>query len=333
MNIHGEIVLNKSIIIIAETFDGRLSPSTFELVECAKAIESMIAAAIHVIITDRCHPWVAEEFALETGLEVKLMEPPQQSSDCTEMIKQVLSPILSELSPQIICTSHSSRGLEIAGSLSVHLGACCVAGVEAVRMEQGRLIFSRPLFGARLVAHEYLKKTPTVVTIQPGSFSYARSQAVSPGHVEYIHFSGGPGRLRSSGIIAPSSDSTALSHARVVVAAGKGIGGKENMGMIEELAGCFPGSAVAGSRIACDLGWLDHGKQVGVTGATVSPLLYIACGISGSSQHMAGMKGSSHIVAINKDPNAPICQIADVCVIDDLCAFIPVLTDRLKCLP
>lgn len=293
----------------------------------------MISGSIHVIFTGKCVNQAARDFAFQTGFSVKAVESGRRYAHCSEIIQEKIRRIINELSPSVLFVAHSSQGLETAAVLSVHLGAYCVAGVEAVCMEQDRIVFSRSLFGGRLVAHEYLKKHPAVVTIQPGSFSYVQSQVISPGSVEYFNLSVGSGRIRSLGIIPPAYDNTDLSQAKIVVVAGRGVGSRENMKMIEELAACFPGSAIGGSRIACDLGWLDHGRQVGITGTTVSPLLYIACGISGSSQHIAGMKGSVHIVAINKDPDAPICQIADVCVIDDLCAFIPELTGRLKCLP
>jgi electron transfer flavoprotein alpha subunit len=128
---------------------------------------------------------------------------------------------------------------------------------------------------------------------------------------------------RSKGAAPPPADSARIAEAEVLVAAGHGVGGPENLDLIRRLAALFPKSAVAGSRIACDLGWLEYQRQVGVTGATVSPRLYIACGISGAVQHVAGMRGSGFVVAINKDPAAAIFREADVCIVDDLTRFIP----------
>ena len=118
-------------------------------------------------------------------------------------------------------------------------------------------------------------------------------------------------------------DAAGLSDANIIVAAGNGIGEKENLEFIRKLAALFTKSAVAGSRIVCDMGWLGYQCQVGVTGTTVSPQLYIACGISGAVQHVMGMQGSEFIVAINKDPSAAIFQVADICIVEDLTAFIP----------
>jgi electron transfer flavoprotein alpha subunit len=128
---------------------------------------------------------------------------------------------------------------------------------------------------------------------------------------------------RSLGIKQANTDTAGIGDANVIVAAGNGIGEKENLDFIHQLAALFAKSAVAGSRIVCDMGWLGYQCQVGVTGTTVSPQLYIACGISGAVQHVMGMQGSEFIVAINKDPSAAIFQVADICIVEDLTAFIP----------
>ena len=125
-------------------------------------------------------------------------------------------------------------------------------------------------------------------------------------------------------------DTRGVTEADVVVAAGHGIGDRDNLDLINQLASIFAKSAIAGSRIVCDLGWLEYGCQVGVTGATVSPRLYLACGISGAIQHVTGMRGSEFIVALNKDPAAAIFQVADICVVEDLITFIPLLIETYR---
>jgi electron transfer flavoprotein alpha subunit len=135
---------------------------------------------------------------------------------------------------------------------------------------------------------------------------------------------------RSLGIKQPEADTSGISEADVLISAGVGIGDEENLEFIYALADLFPKSAVAGSRIVCDLGWLEYKCQVGVTGATVSPELYVACGISGAVQHVTGMRGSGFIVAINTDPSAAIFHTADVCIVENLKTFIPVLIEEYK---
>ena len=125
------------------------------------------------------------------------------------------------------------------------------------------------------------------------------------------------------GIKPAGVDMTGITEAGVIVSAGQGLGDKENLDLMHRLAALFTKSAVAGSRIVCDSGWLEFRCQVGVSGATVSPRLYIACGISGAVQHVMGMRNSDYIVAINKDPAAAIFQVADICIVEDLTTFIP----------
>jgi electron transfer flavoprotein alpha subunit len=124
-------------------------------------------------------------------------------------------------------------------------------------------------------------------------------------------------------------DST-LKDAEVIVSAGRGVGKKENIALIKELAALFPRSAVGASRQACDLGWLEYKHQVGTTGQTVAPKLYIACGISGAIQHVSGMKKAQNIIAINNDPHAAIFHVAHICIVEDLVSFIPLLIEELK---
>ena len=166
--------------------------------------------------------------------------------------------------------------------------------------------------------------SPTsIITIQPGFHKAAPRARSAKGDVTLLAISAKTRLSRSLGVKQADSDTAGIGEANVIVAAGKGIGENENLEMINQLAALFTKSAVAGSRIVCDMGWLGYQCQVGVTGTTVSPKLYIACGISGAVQHVMGMQSSEFIVAINKDPSAAIFQVADICIVEDLTAFIP----------
>jgi electron transfer flavoprotein alpha subunit len=137
-----------------------------------------------------------------------------------------------------------------------------------------------------------------------------------------------PGRIVFRGRSQAAAEDAPITEAEVIVSAGRGIRKKENLELIERLAGLFSRSAVGGSRSVCDLGWLEYSRQVGITGKTVAPKLYIACGISGASQHIAGMKDSQLIIAINSDPGAAIFSIADYGIVEDLTTFIPLVIEE-----
>jgi electron transfer flavoprotein alpha subunit len=145
------------------------------------------------------------------------------------------------------------------------------------------------------------------------------------GRVERFRVRERPQRIRALGVAAAEIQDLDLTLADVIVCAGRGVGSAENIDAVRRLAALFPKSAVACSRPVCDLGWMDYRHQVGLTGRTVAPKLYIACGVSGAAQHLAGMRGAGFVVAVNKDPHAAIFQVADVGVVEDLAAFIPLL--------
>jgi len=163
----------------------------------------------------------------------------------------------------------------------------------------------------------------TVVTVLPGAFKAEKRKSRSPGPVEFYSNRAVPKRTRPLGVKRVRQEDAGLAQADVVVAAGRGLGKVENLAMIRKLADLFPRSAVAGSRPICDQGWMDYKRQVGLTGATVSPKLYLACGISGAIQHTTGMQGSGFVVAISTDPDAAIFDMAHVCIVEDLTTFIP----------
>jgi len=168
-------------------------------------------------------------------------------------------------------------------------------------------------------------EAPAVVGVQVGAFAPAACGA--GGSVELRSSKAAPSRMRVLGLERGHPLNQAVSEAEVVVAAGRGVGGPQGLAAIERLAALFPSAAVAGSRPVCDAGWLALSRQVGMTGATVEPRLYLACGISGSRQHTVGFRGAELVVAINSDPQAAIFGEADLAVVEDLSSFLPLLID------
>jgi electron transfer flavoprotein alpha subunit len=225
--------------------------------------------------------------------------------------------------PAYVCVAHSSQGQDFAPVLAVELDAACIGGVEAVLPTGEGVGFARPLYGGKIMAGIRPACETAVLAVQPGIFKFTQPASSQAGSVDIRSLSAGPLGSRSLGIKQSATDTAGITEADVVVAAGQGIGDRNNLDLIHQLASMFTKSAVAGSRIVCDLGWLEYRCQVGVTGATVAPRLYIACGISGAIQHLTGIRGSEFIVAINKDPAAAIFQVADICIVEDLTTFIP----------
>jgi electron transfer flavoprotein alpha subunit len=319
--------MTKRIVVIAEHFRGRLTPVTFELLTCATEIQRFVKVPISVVVLGNRVEELAHEIAGASGLEVIAIQDPGLISYNGEIYKKILAELLPEWRPVCVCIAHTGQGWDFAPGLAVKLGASCITGVERLFEEDGRMRYTRPIFSGKLVADMEAASDVTIITVQPGSFKAASFEARTPGPVIFRTTSCQPRQSRSLGIKRAKEENSALTDADVIVSAGKGIGRKENLKIIERLAALFPKSAVAGSRSVCDSKWLDRNRQVGLTGATVNPKLYIAAGISGATQHIAGMRSSGFIIAINTDPNAAIFNFSDVCVVEDLKTFVPLFID------
>jgi electron transfer flavoprotein alpha subunit len=228
----------------------------------------------------------------------------------------------------VIALLHTSRSQDYAATLAVKLDAACVSGIQGLVMQDGVPIFQRAVLGGKYMAGVKAGDRPVVLTVLPGYFKFEGDASQSE-VVETRQPSLPVTRTRLIEIKESTTEAD-LTQAATVVAAGRGIGSEENLDLLSRLAALFPKSVVAGSRIVCDAGWLPYHRQVGVTGATVAPELYLACGISGAFQHLAGMSGSRFVVAINRDPHAAIFNAADVGVVEDLNTFLPLLIEAIE---
>jgi electron transfer flavoprotein alpha subunit len=319
--------MGKNIIILAEHLDGKISPAALEAAACARIIQTVSSLSVKIMISGRDIHKAAKRTAFETGVDVIGVLWEQSATPQAEIFKALAADFFVRLDPLYICMPHNSFGLEIAPGLAVKLNAGCISGVEKIIPLNDRLCFQRKIFNDKMVADMISNAARTVFTVQPGAFKPDQYGKPGKGTVEIVSpvFLEPP--LRHLGIASSRQDISALTSAEVIVSAGNGIGKAENLDLIYQLAALFPKSSVAGSRPVCDRKWLPYHQQVGATGAAVRPKLYIACGISGASQHIAGMRDSRFIVSINTDPRAAVFQFSDVCVIEDLTSFIPELIE------
>ena len=316
--------MGNDIVIVAEHCDGQIRPVTYELLAFAKKLQRAIRSIpIRVILLADEVKGLAPEIADHTGLDVMAVETPEMAHYNGELYTHVLADLLADLHPSFVCIAHTSQGSDYAPALAVKLYAACITGIGEIIEHQGAICFARPLYSGKIIARLKPTSEMSILTIQPGIFKADDNTANRSGNVTMKSLSAKNRRSRSLGIKQAASDTAGIGEAKVIVAAGRGVGEKENLEIIYQLAALFMKSAVAGSRIVCDMGWLEYQRQVGVTGTTVSPQLYIACGISGAIQHVMGMRNAECIVAINKDPSAAIFQMADICIVEDLTDFIP----------
>jgi electron transfer flavoprotein alpha subunit len=239
--------------------------------------------------------------------------------------KQLLLEVVTKEQPELIVFSHSSYGWDLAPRVALALEAAQIS--EVVEVKDGQLVV--PSCNSKLRRTIKAKSSVTVITLQAGAFGGSDEPSGTPTVIN-IDVETAP-QLEFVGYEAAEAGGVDLGKAEIVVSAGRGIGKPENVELIANLASALGGEYGA-SRPVIDSEWVEHNRQVGTTGQTVSPKLYVACGISGAIQHLAGMKKSEFVVAINTDKDAPIGEVADVLVVADLKQFVPTLTEKLQAL-
>ncbi len=247
-----------------------------------------------------------------------------------ELVRKSLVKVLPQGS--VVLVSHEHFGIDLAPGLSVKMNAAFVSdvlGIDGVDAAQLKVV--RQEFGGQVSAHVGCDiSSGAVVTIRPGAFKPLESCAMGGSVIDKSADVGAltAGRRYLQTVVAESGDVDITQHS-VLVSIGRGIQEKDNVAMAQELADAM-GAALSCSRPVVDAKWLDKSRQVGSSGKTVKPKVYLACGISGAFQHLVGIKGNPFIVAINKNPKAPIFQVADVGIVDDLLEFLPELTDKIR---
>ncbi|MCP3889049.1 MAG: electron transfer flavoprotein subunit alpha/FixB family protein [Desulfobulbaceae bacterium] len=299
-------------LLVAECRDGELLGSNYELVAFAQELGA--SSAMFLVGSDKTLPAYDGTLYLADSSKYSEFNP--------AVHKQLLLDVIAKEQPDLVVFSHSSYGWDLAPRIALALQASQVS--EVVEVVDG--IPVAPVCNSKLRRQVKSKSAQTVVTLQVGAFGLSSEPTGSPA-VELIE-TDAPAQVEFEGYEESEGGGVDLSKAEVIVSAGRGIGKPENLEIIEGLAKALKGEYGA-SRPVVDSEWADHSRQVGTTGQTVSPKLYVACGISGAIQHLAGMKKSEFVVAINTDKDAPIGEVADVLVVADLKQFVPALIERI----
>ena len=232
---------------------------------------------------------------------------------------------------KLVLFGASSIGKDLAPRVAARLGVGLAADCTSLDAAGGKLVARRPVMAGKAFERVAFPATPAMVTLRPKVFAPAPPEAGKSAAVEPLSFDWDASKPRAvvTGTTGATGGKPDLTESEIIVSGGRGLKGPENFALVEQLAEAL-GATVGASRAVVDAGWRPHGDQVGQTGKTVSPKLYVAVGISGAIQHLAGMSSSRCIVAINKDPDAPIFKVADYGVVGDLFEVIPALTDAIK---
>ncbi len=302
-------------LLVAEYRDGKLLGTSSELINFASRLDA--ESAMFLVGSENQLPEYNGKLYLADIGQTGEFNPGQH--------KQLLLDVIAKEQPQMVVLPHSSYGWDLAPRIALALKAAQIS--EVVEIKDGNLVV--PSCNAKLRREVQATTDISVVTLQGGAFTPTEEPGGTPEVIKVDAAVGGD--IQFNGYEEAEAGGVDLSKAEIIVSAGRGIGKPENLELIENLAKALKGEYGA-SRPVIDAEWADQSRQVGTTGQTVTPKLYVACGISGAIQHLAGMKKSEFVLAINTDKDAPIGEVADALAVADLKQLVPVLTEKLNAL-
>jgi len=317
------------ILVIAEHRGGALNRATWETVAAAQGTGEPVKVAVLGQGVDA----VGAELAAADVSQVILVEAPALAEYTADGFVQAVQGLVDAEKPERVYLPHTYQTRDFAPAVATKLQRPLVTDCVAVKADGGSVAYVRPVFQGKLQANVVIDgPTPHFVTFQIGAFrADAMKKGSSPASVVKSAIAIDASRIRQKpeAPFKEAKQAVDLSQAERIVAVGRGIKGQEHLQLARQLAEAM-GAELAASRPICDAGWLPMDRQIGSSGQTVAPKLYVALGISGAIQHLVGMKGSRTIVAINKDPEAPIFEIADYGIVGDLFEIVPAMVGELK---
>ncbi len=318
----------KKTAVIFESFEGIIRNASWEALTCATELSTGEGSDIELVLIDNNPDTLASEISKISGRKVIAIDT--GGSYNADTTKSILAELFTEQSFAHVCLAGTTQGLDYAPGLSVRLRKPCFTGVEKVSLEDSVPYLSRSTYGGKIMEKCPISETGAVIVTQPGTFKPFSDEGSATANVDLRSDTTRSETIYNIEVRQVQKESSALAEASIIVAAGRGIKEEENLELIQQLAGVFAKSAIGGSRPLCDLEWLEYKQQVGITGATVTPDLYLACGISGAAQHISGMRNAGYIVAVNIDPKAAIFNFSDVCIVEDLTTFIPIFIETFE---
>jgi electron transfer flavoprotein alpha subunit len=319
-----------SVLAILEQRGGKWNKMSFEALAAAQRIAQALNTPVQAAVLGAGIQKLAEEAALYGVEKVFALDHALLGGYTPEGYTAALEQLIASQQPNAVVFPHTYQVRDYAPKLATRLGKELVSDVVDIKTEGGQILFVRQLFQGKLNANVRVSNDPEFLSIQAGAFRMAES-GNGKAAVERFAVQLEPSQIQSKPEqpFREAQRSVDLGSAEIIVSVGRGIKEKENMPLVEELARAL-GAELAASRPICDNGWLAMERQVGSSGQTVSPKLYLAVGISGAIQHLVGMKGSHTVVAINKDENAPIFETADYAIVGDLFEIVPALVEEIK---
>lgn len=313
------------MMVFCETKDGSIRKPCLEALSEARRLADEDTVSALFVGSNLSGAEDASNYGADVIIKV---ESPSLAAYSSDLFAVAIADAVMTKKAKSLILSATSIGKDVAPRVAARLGAGLAADVTALGMAKGRLQAIRPIYAGKANATVDYNTDIQVATTRPNVFSI--SQVPRAGTIESLPAPSGGFKAIVKEVIAKGSEKQDLTEANVIISGGRGMKDGDNFKLLEELAEAI-GGVVGASRAAVDAGWnIPHSVQVGQTGKVVSPTLYIACGISGAIQHLAGISGSKFIVAVNKDPEAPIFKLADYGIVGDLFEVVPELTKAIK---
>lgn len=319
------------ILVVAEQKNGKLNRATLETLVATKQLSGDMP--VKVLVLGGSIGDVPSEFVASQVQEVLIVEDKLLDPYTSEAFVAVLQEVIATEKPSIVALSHTYQTRDFAPMLAARIRSPLITDITALKGTGDSATYMRPMFQGKLVAEVSPQgEKPYLVSFQIGAFRVnetANDSTPAPSRKVNIEINEASIRMKPEQPFQEAKQAVDLTQAERIVAVGRGIKSEENLGIVENLAKVV-GAQVAASRPICDSGWLPMERQIGSSGQTVGPKLYVALGISGAIQHLVGMKGSRTIVAINKDADAPIFEVADYGIVGDLFDIVPALVTELE---
>ena len=313
------------VLVLVEHTDGEVKKVTGELLTFAARIGEPVA-----VFVGSGFEAAKESLGRYGAAKVYVAEGGEVADYLVAPVAEVLAKVLTDTSPAAVLLASSAEGKEIAARLALKTGSGVITDATDVTGEGGKVTAEQQVFGGSTIVKSAVTKGTPIITVRPNSVAAEQGAGAADRVDVTVELSeAAKGARITDRVVEEKGERPELSEAAIVVSGGRGVGSGENFSVIEGLADAL-GAAVGASRAATDAGWYPHQHQVGQTGKTVSPQLYIAAGISGAIQHRAGMQTSKTIVAINKDAEAPIFELVDFGVVGDLHQVVPAVTEKVK---
>ncbi len=318
------------IFVLVEHRQGKIRDITGEMLGAGERLAAELGGSLTAVLFGKGVKSHAEEIAIVTP-KVLVMEDDVLEHFNSIPYQKALSSLLSKYQPRLTLIGHTAFGMDLAPSLAIEKGIPLATDCMGLSYEGGRLKVTRSIYGGKVQATVSLRDSDGyLATVRPGAFPAAKPREQKGNIViEPSSLSGVPDVKKFIEYIEAPVTGEDITQAEIIVSIGQGIGGPENIPLIEEVAKNL-GGVIACSRPVVDRNWLPKDRQVGISGKTVKPKVYLAIGISGAFQHVTAMQGSEMIIAINKDPHAPIFSVADYGIVDDFKNIIPVLKEKTK---